>query len=130
VVPHETSTIPRFSPHSTAVVGRVVSNWVNGSQRWKRLSRLGQTPHRAPDVWACADYMERTGEAKKVSAVSGASPLQASAWCKEHLHQQAHSRKYVNEDEISGPLEKSLLAWTFDGEVVAAKYAMNWRPSV
>ena len=81
---------------------------------------------RASDVWASADYMWGTDEAKMMSAVSGTSPLQASALCEEYQHQQGHSLKYVIEDETSGSLEKSLLAWIMGDEVSAAKHAMDY----
>ncbi len=81
---------------------------------------------RASNVWAAADYMWGTDEAKMMSAVSGTSPLQASALCEEYQHQQGHSLKYVIEDETSGSLKKSLLAWIFGDEVAAAKHAMDY----
>lgn len=99
---------------------------IKGADAAGRAAEKKDRKKRSADVWAAADYTWGTDEAKMMSAVSGTTPVQASALRAEYASHHPHSLAWIIKDETSGNLKKSLLAWAMGDEVAAAKYAAKY----
>jgi hypothetical protein len=121
---YSTSTRTQFGALATKM-----DTALQGAAKTGAAAEKSDRAKRAKDVWAAADYTWGTDESKMMGAVSGTSPVQAHALAHEYDQGHPHSLPWIVEDETSGHLRTSLLAWVFGNEVKAAKYAAKYGAS-